>query len=154
VRHNKGAVEQLEQLRLDLGEGGRIRQVVVGDAADFARFGAHRPAGLHQTAHAAGFLPRLEAHRRDLDDAVAQPRVEAGRFGIQDDDRGVVQRVFEKAHAQDPLATPLLCHEQPRPCIRALPYHTGARSVSPLRIGPFRSSLPNKQVRRCARVGR
>ena len=81
-----GLAEEGEQVIRHGGEQGLVREERVGQAVNLERPRGHLPLGIDigvERLARGDVVDQLEA--ADLDDPVAPVRVEAGRFGIEDD---------------------------------------------------------------------
>ena len=80
------AAHVLEKLGGDLGEARLVLEELVGDAVDAQRALLHCPLGVDVAVEMVpGEAPGDQLDAADLDDPVPEPRVETGRFGVEDD---------------------------------------------------------------------
>ena len=81
-----GAAREVEELRRDVAEFRLALEVVPGLAVHLGRAGVDLALGVDvELDRAAGGAPVDDLDARELDDAVALLRVEAGGFGVEDD---------------------------------------------------------------------
>ena len=86
VDHQLGATQIVEKLARHIGELGLVLKELVRDPVNAQCALFHRPTWIHVAVEVVpGKPPPDQLDAADLDDAIAESGVEAGRLGVEDD---------------------------------------------------------------------